>query len=155
MSADGSDVTPADEQAELMRLLSAAVEDVDPVPASALRFAMESRRLIAFEAELAEIVSDSFVEAAATRSSTTVRTVVFQAGDATIRIEVDDSGIAGSISPVDDEAILRLQRVGDEVVDVTVNERGFFFVEGITGRVRFALEADGSRVVSDWVQLQS
>ncbi|MEM9890974.1 MAG: hypothetical protein AAF962_08940 [Actinomycetota bacterium] len=136
---------------ELLDLVAATYERHDPVPPSAQRFALEAHRLVSFDAELAEIVSDSLVDAGADRSSATVRTIEFTFSSGSIRIECG-SELVGLVQPASDDLRLRLDMSSGEPVEVAVSEGGFFTSPAPSGPFRFVLTVGSDVVRTEWLQ---
>jgi hypothetical protein len=128
---------PADDDA-LLAQLRHVVGRLDPVPEAvqiAARAAIEWRTL---DAELAALVHDSAVEAAALAirgAATAPRALTFEAGDLTIEVEadvVDEAGamcLVGQLLPP--QAADVAVRHGDEVIAVRADERGRFVAHGV------------------------
>ncbi len=140
---------PTDDQ--LLALIAAANERHDPVPPSAQRFALESHRLLSFDAELAEIAADSLVEAGADRSSATVRTVEFSFSRGLVRLECG-SELSGLVNPPQDLLGLHLEVARSESIDVDVSPTGFFMCPAPSGPFRLVLTLGDSVVRTEWLQ---
>jgi hypothetical protein len=72
----------------LLALVRDVVEEADPVPASLVHAAKASFTWRTVDAELAALISDSALDGAAVRSRRPPRMLTFNAGEATLLIEV-------------------------------------------------------------------
>ncbi|WP_211357291.1 hypothetical protein [Nocardioides rubriscoriae] len=166
-----TDQTPWDEldDDELMAALAQAVAEAGAVPDRRREAARAAFSWRTVDAELAELLHDSALDAgAAVRSGSAPgvdepRTLSFGSGALALEVEVDGEVVMGQVvgpTPAPGAATVALQRAegaeggeGDEVV-VEVDAAGFFRVEGVvSGPVRFVVRADGWALTSPWVVL--
>lgn len=135
----------------LMESLTGVFEAFDPVPDSARRFALESRRLLSLESELAEIVADSLVGADGSRSGRRARTLELASAGLVIRLECDDE-VAGSIDPFVVGTVVSVQHVDGRSEQLEVSDSGFFLFEAPRTVFRLAVVGDSTSVSTDWIQ---
>ena len=146
---------PADADDELMNILSAAAQRVDPVPEDVTlraRSAIAYRRI---DAELARLTADSLAGAGAMRSeAATERLLTFAADDLEVEVEVTPEGdrrrLIGQLVPT---ATARVSiRHADVTDDITTDELGRF--RGVVGAGPISLRAtwpDGRAIETQWV----
>ena len=81
-----AELSPADR--ELLMILRDMIEETDPVPAALVEAARASFTWRTVDTELAELTSDSALDAAAVRSTRAPRLLTFTAGETTLVVEV-------------------------------------------------------------------
>jgi hypothetical protein len=121
-------------------------------------YAAFSFRTMDEELELISLVYDSLLdqlEADGRRSAVVPRTLVFEAADVSIEIEVDHGRVVGQIAP---------PTAGTVSVDYASGKRGleqvddlgcFAFTLAAPGPIRLRLDTDHGSAVSEWVTLPS
>jgi hypothetical protein len=148
---------PDDELEEELRQLAARLE---PVPPELLRGAVGAFAWRDIDAELAELVFDSLLdaeEASLVRGSPDRRLVSFASGGLTIDVEVTSAGdtrtVLGQIAPPHRGAVDIRRR--QETVTVEADELGRFQAGPLApGPLSIRLRpAVGSPVVTDWLAL--
>ena len=146
-------------EAELRRL----ADDKEPVPAELVQAALDAFGWRDIDAELAELVYDSLVdadEASLVRGSPGHRLVSFAIGGMTIDVEVTSAGpgraVMGQIAPPQRAVVdIRGRR---ETVTVEADELGRFQSGSIPPgpaslRLRPPPGGDGPPIVTDWISL--
>lgn len=134
---------------QLIEMLGHAYAELDPVPESIRSFGRSSRRLIALESELAELVADTMSsELVATRSAGDVRTVRFEIRQVEIELEVDDDMVTGSVEPRCDE--IAVVTMSDRTV-LEVSDRGVFRFELPTEQFRLECSIEGASIRTSFV----
>jgi hypothetical protein len=146
-------------EAELRRLAA----DKEPVPAELVQAALDAFGWRDIDAELAELVYDSLVdadEASQVRGSPGQRLVSFAVGGVTIDVEVTSAGpgraVMGQIAPPQRAVVdIRGRR---ETVTVEADELGRFQSGSIPPgpaslRLRPPPGGDGPPIVTDWISL--
>lgn len=146
----------SDEQ--IILSLGTALRAVDPVPPEVLEAAKAVYTWRTIDAELAELVGDTAVEALAVRGTHAPRILTFAVGPLTLVIEVaeqrDRRRLLGQIV-APRSAEVELDHPGGAVT-VAADELGRFRVEDFpTGPVRLSLRFpdDPGRVVTSWVSV--
>ena len=151
---------PDDELEAELRQLAA---DREPVPAELLQAAMDAFGWRNVDAELAELVYDSLVdadEASLVRGSPGQRLVSFAVGGITIDVEVTSTGAArtvlGQIAPPQRAAVDI--RCTQDTVTVAADELGRFRSGPLPPgpaslRLRPPPGGDGPAIVTDWISL--
>jgi len=143
---------------ELMAELAAAVAEEDAVSyrrRNAARMAFTWRTV---DAELAELLHDSALDAgAAVRSSGGApRTLTFVRGAITLEIEVDGDALLGEV--VDDTgsgpATVTLQRPDADDRSAEADASGFFRFDGVEpGPARFVVAREGWSLTTPWATI--
>lgn len=156
--------TPWDELSddELMAALEAAVAEGDAVPQRRREAARAAFTWRSVDAELAELLHDSALDAGtAVRSSgatgatgaTGPRSLSFGSSGLALEIEVDGGVVMGQVVPPA-RATVHVQAAGGAEVTVEVDPSGFFRVEGVEpGPTRFVARAADWTLTSPWVVL--
>jgi hypothetical protein len=151
---------PDDELEQELRRLA---DDQEPVPAGLIRAAVDAFAWRDIDAELAELVYDSLVdadEASLVRGSSGQRLVSFAAGDMTIDVEVTSAGpertVMGQIAPPQPATVDI--RCPEDTVTVEADELGRFrsgpLPHGPASlRLRPPSGAAGPQIVTDWISL--
>ena len=151
---------PDDELEAELRQLAA---DREPVPAELVQAALNAFGWRDIDAELAELVYDSLVDADETslvRGSPGQRLVSFAVGGITIDVEVTDAGprrsVLGQIAPAQ-RAIVDI-RGPQDTVTVEADELGRFQSGPVPPgpaslRLRPLPGGDGPPIVTDWISL--
>jgi len=149
---------PDDELEAELRGLAA---DREPVPGELLRAAVDAFAWRDIDAEIAELVYDSLLDADAAslvRGPSEQRMVSFAAGGMTIDVEVTGAGpgrqVLGQIAPPQ-RAVVEIRYPGDTVT-VEADELGRFrsgpLPHGPASlRLRPAAGAEGPAIVTDWI----
>lgn len=157
MSADGFDPRGLDDE-QLLDLLGRTLAATDPVPDGVIAGALGAETWRTIDAELAELVFDSALEATGTRAAgpgADTREVTFRAGDVEIELLVPDSPdghLEGQVVPAlgDRAELVSLSGAGTAPVD----ELGRFrFTSVPTGPVRLGIQLPGGWVHTSWVVL--
>ena len=143
-----------DEEAALLARLGETIDETNMVPPWLTRFAYESQRLVTFEGELAEILSDSLTAPAGVRSTSGLRTIEFGVGSVRIRLELQDGSVRGSVDPTASE--LRLVTIDAETsteteASVDLNDRGFFTFALPAVQFRLVATVDDQQIRTDWI----
>ena len=151
---------PDDElEAELRRLAA----DQEPVPAELVQAAVDAFGWRNIDAELAELVYDSLIdadEASLVRGSSGQRLVSFAVGGITIDVEVTSTGpgraVTGQIAPPQ-RAVVDI-RYRQDTVTVEADELGRFRSGPLPPgpaslRLRPPPDGDGPAIVTDWISL--
>jgi len=146
----------SDEQ--LVEALGAALEAADPVPAEVVAAGKATYTWRTIDAELAELVGDTAVEAAAVRGSRAPRILTFAVGTTTLVVEVaehrDKRRLLGQIVAPRSAEVEVDHPSG--VMTVAADELGRFRIDDFPrGPIRLSLRfADTpSRVVTSWVSV--
>ncbi|MEA2502596.1 MAG: hypothetical protein QOD01_2707 [Actinomycetota bacterium] len=136
--------------AELKRVIG----DSDPVPDAVVEAALASRTWRRADAELAELVYDSVVDAALVRSSRGARQLTFEAPGLTVEVEVGPSSLEGQLVPPQPGWVEVRHPQGRLTVDA--DRHGHFRVEAVLhGPVSLRCQPDLARspTVTSWVVL--
>jgi hypothetical protein len=150
-----------DDHEKLLDELRLLVNQVDPVPQEVTRFADAALGWRRIDAELAELLSDSALESAATaaavRSGERARSLTFRSSDLEIDLElqVGDDGVTvlGQLAPAG-RARIEVQRDdGSTFTSVEADELGRFRFElREAGRVRLLVVRDEQPPVeTSWI----
>jgi hypothetical protein len=92
-------------------------------------------------------------DAVTTRSADSRRLLRFSADLESVEIEVLADRVVGQFDPPA-PGVVEVEREGEVVVSVQVDELGFFTIEPVpTGVVRLRCSTAGTRLVTDWVRL--
>lgn len=141
---------------ELVALLGEAVAEGDAVSdrrRAAARGALTWRSV---DAELAELLHDSALDAgAAVRSSADgPRTLSFGSGGLTLELEVEGEDVLGEVVGADAGASVVLQRPEADDVTVPVDGAGFFRLAAVgQGSVRLVVTAGERTLTTPWFTL--
>ena len=161
MSPDHIDPTMLGDD-ELLVLLGRSLAATDPVPAAVLHGAIGAETWRTIDAELAELVFDSALEATGTRSATAApaaREVTFRAGEVEIELLVGEepgAPVEGQVVPPVGELVELASLVADgeaETVDVDALGR-FRFASVPAGPVRLGIRLPSGWVHTTWVVLR-
>jgi hypothetical protein len=147
------------DDASLLALLRGAIEDHDPVPARLVDAAVGSFAWRTIDAELADLVEDSSLDAlAGIRSDGGPRLLTFEFRDTAVVLEVSGSGtsrhmlgqLVGSEGPSSVEV-----RHAAGSVRVDTDDLGRFAVDRVpSGPMSLVCDLTGSlRLVTSWVQV--
>jgi hypothetical protein len=160
MSPDHFDQGSLDDDG-LFDLLVRSLAITDPVPAPVVAAAIGAETWRTIDAELAELVFDSALEATGTRSATAApatREVTFRAGDVEIELLVADGpgGIEGQVVPrVGELAELVSQESAFGNRTAPIDELGRFRFDVVpTGPVRLGIRLPSGWVHTSWVVLR-
>jgi hypothetical protein len=154
-------VTVDDDREKLLDELRLLANDVDPVPSEVTTFADAALGWRRIDAELAELLSDSALESAATaaavRGGERARSLTFRSSDLEIDLELQsgDGGmiILGQIAPAG-RAWIEVQRDDEsKLASAEADELGRFRLElAESGRVRLRVTRDGQAPVeTSWI----
>ncbi len=158
----GTGTTPDEQDRAMLSAVSGMLDRVDPPPAWMVDLAKLSFDLRGIDAELAELVADSRVDApaVAVRSAavaTEPRMLTFESDDLLVEVEVEDDGRGGSVLTGQlvpaQPARIELRQPDQPHRTVEVDELGRFAVDGLTA-APFSLvchRADARPVASAWV----
>lgn len=154
--ADGA-IDAADQA--LLADLREALNWADPVPEALLEAARASFTWRTIDAELAELVADSAMEAAAVRSAAALATrlLTFTADDITVVVEIEEAGAARRLLGqvlLPRAGSIEVRRPGGRQ-STAVDELGRFRAEDVpAGPMQLACRfADGTALVTDWVTI--
>jgi hypothetical protein len=134
----------------------------DAVPASVTDFAKAALTWRRVDAELAELLSDSAVDAepALARGGAVMRSVSFSAGETIVELEVHPDGerrtLLGQLSPAAQRTIVIQHADGSAPVSARSDELGRFRVTiggGGTVRLRIADDAADATVETAWIPI--
>lgn len=145
---------PADES--LLRRLGAVAEEVDPVPAPVLEAARAAIGMRRLDAELAELVHDSALEAAGVRGGGE-RLLSFEVGAVSVELQVTPRGpvvdLLGQLEGLPTAGAAVTVETGGEPLETAVDDRGTFGVRGVAGgRIRLHIAVRGRlTVTTSWV----
>lgn len=140
---------------ELMVALEQAVAETDAVSDRRRAAAQAAFTWRTVDAELAELLHDSALDAgAAVRSGADEpRSLSFASGDLALEVEVDGTTLMGQVVPAT-AATVAVQKAAGEEVSVDVDAAGFFRLEGVEpGPTRFVARAADWTLTSPWVVL--
>ena len=147
---------------ELMALLGEAVAEEAAVSERRRTAARAAFTWRSVDAELAELLHDSALDAgAAVRSGVSEpRTLSFGHSGLTLEVEVDGETLLGQVigtgsaaSAVEPASVL-LERPEADALSAVADAAGFFRLEGVrTGTVRFVVEQGGWSLTTPWVTL--
>ncbi|MBJ7358217.1 hypothetical protein [Nocardioides sp.] len=105
------------------------------------------------DAELAELLHDSALEASAVRGDDAARTLSFASGPLTLEVEVDGDAVMGQVVGAATDSVLMQRSIADDQ-PLPVDPSGFFRVEGVApGPVRFVVQAGDWTLTSPWVAI--
>jgi hypothetical protein len=144
---------------ELMAELAAAVEEEAAVSDRRRTAAKAAFTWRTVDAELAELLHDSALDAgAAVRSgSDKPRTLTFVRGAVTLEIEVDGGSLLGEVIDDDtdsDAATVALQRPNADDRSAEVDAAGFFRFDDVTpGPVRFVVRRGEWQLTTPWAPI--
>ncbi|TNM38592.1 hypothetical protein FHP29_15280 [Nocardioides albidus] len=149
---------------ELMALLGEAVADETAVSERRRTAARAAFTWRSVDAELAELLHDSALEAgAAVRSGpggAEPRTLSFGHSGLTLEIEVDGEVLLGQVigtgeaASASEPASVLLERPDADAQSAETDAGGFFRLEGVrSGTVRFVVEQGGWSLTTPWVTL--
>ncbi|GAA3685905.1 hypothetical protein GCM10022237_50520 [Nocardioides ginsengisoli] len=145
---------------ELLAMLGEAVAEEAAVSDRRRAAARAAFTWRSVDAELAELLHDSALDAgAAIRSSgaTEPRTLSFGHTGLTLEVEVDGDALLGQViggSASDAPATVVLERPDADPASVVADVGGFFRIDGVgTGAVRFVVQQAGWSLTTPWVTL--
>ncbi|WP_183095589.1 hypothetical protein [Nocardioides stalactiti] len=144
---------------ELLAELAAAVAEETAVSDRRRAAAQAAFTWRTVDAELAELLHDSALDAgAAVRSGGDgPRTLSFRRAAVTLEVEIDGDVVLGEVideSGVGDPATVTLQRPGVDDVVVEADASGFFRIEGVgAGSVRFVVARSGWILTTPWATI--
>ena len=154
-------MTVDDDHEKLLEELRLLVNEVDPVPEEVTKFADAALGLRRLDAELADLLSDSALEsaasAAAVRGGERARSVTFRSSDLEIDLEIQrgDGGVTilGQLAPAG-RASIEVQRDDEaKLASVEADDLGRFRLElAEAGRVRLRVARDKQAPVeTSWI----
>jgi hypothetical protein len=155
--------TPPDPDEELMDELRSVLARVDPVPAEVTEFAKAALGWRRLDAELAELLADSVLEAdsaAGVRSEGGSRWITFRSADLAIDLELQIDGdsrlVLGQLAPPLEDATIEVQTAdGMVLASARSDALGRFRLEvsaGGTVRLRVTRPA-GPAVETSWLSV--
>jgi hypothetical protein len=147
--------SPHPDDDELIARLGALAREADPVPDSVLEAGRAAFLLRRLDAELAELVHDSALDAAGAVRGGGERLLSFEGGDVTVELQVtpraDRLALLGQLVGVDPPVGLVVETATGRV-EVPVDEAGMFRQEVAQGLFRLHVTpGDRSAVVTSWV----
>jgi len=150
-----------DRDRELLDELRGVVTEIDPVPPEVTAFAKAAFGWRRVDAELAELLADSALDAEAltgVRGTARSRAVTFEAAELTIEVEIEavDAGLVllGQLAPPRAAAV-EVQRDDGSVAAATeADTLGRFRIElAAGGRIRLRVVSGGAVVETSWLSL--
>lgn len=147
---------------ELAAELAAAVAEEDAVSERRREAAKAAFTWRSVDQELAELLHDSALDAAAVRSVGTVRTLAFGTDGMTLELEVHLGSVLGQVIPEGAAAAplgggsakIGLHRPSGADQTAHADANGFFRLDAVApGPVRFTVEVPGAKLVTPWVTL--
>lgn len=136
---------------QLLALLGAALDEMDPVPADAVATA-HAAHLLRLDGELADLVFDSLVDdrAVGVRDAAAgeVRSLTFAAAGRTIEVDITDDDLVGRVTPPGTGLEL-VQPTGR--TPVAADELGRFRVSLTSGPLRLALSGEPGPATTPWI----
>ena len=143
---------------QLLALLGEAVAEEAAVSDRRRAAARAAFTWRSVDAELAELLHDSALDAgAAVRSaaaSPEPRTLSFGHSGLTLEVEVDDDALLGQVIGGAEPATVVLERPDTDPVSVVADPSGFFRIADVgTGAVRFVVQQAGWSLTTPWVTL--
>ncbi len=160
---DDSDPDTIDEAiaAELLERLAAALAGTEPVPETVLAGARAAFTWRTIDAELAELLHDSALDAgAAVRSAGAAdgpRTLSFRRAAVTLEVEIDGDAVLGEViddGPADAPAVVTLQRPEADDRTTECDPSGFFRFDDVApGPVRFVVGRSGWTLTTPWATI--
>jgi hypothetical protein len=137
---------------EVFAELKRVIGDSDPVPPEVVAAAIASRTWRRVDAELAELVYDSLVDAELVRGSRAGRRITFEGPELTVELEVGPVSIDGQLVPPQPGRVE--VRHPDGTLTVAADDLGHFRVdEMLHGPVSLRCEPDVAAVptVTSWI----
>ncbi len=137
---------------DLFSALKRVVGDSDPVPADVVAAAIASETWRRVDAELAELVYDSVVDAELVRNIRGARQLTFEAPELTVEVEVRPASLDGQIVPP--QAAQIELRHSEGSLTVAADRLGHFRVDHVPrGPVSLRCQPQGGTVptVTSWV----
>lgn len=147
---------------ELLAELGAIARVADPPPAIAFELGRSAFLLRRLDAELAELVSDSLLEASAVRAtSSTTRLMTFEASGVTVEVQVTTDGTSSSILGVvlrpgaGSGGVVHLQTASGPLASSELDGDDRFEFTGVPASLaRLRVEAIGEGVVTtEWINV--
>lgn len=157
MSTD-RDLMPGPDDPEEMGVvddLKRVIGDADPVPPEVLAAAVASRAWRRVDAELAELVYDSVVDAVLVRNRGGARQLTFEASGLTVEVEVGPRTLDGQLVPPQPAQVELRHRHG--TLTVSADRLGHFRVEHVPhGPVSLRCQPDaaGTPTETAWVVIR-
>jgi hypothetical protein len=150
----GDDSINAMTDDELLAELRAALAEADLVTDRQREAARAAFTWRTVDAELAELLHDSALEAAAVRGADDApRTLSFASGELTLEVEIDGDTVMGQVVGAAAQSVV-LQRSVSHDQPLEVDSAGFFRVEGVgPGPLRFVVQAGDWTLTSPWVAI--
>jgi hypothetical protein len=132
--------------------LKAAIATSDPVPVHVIDAALASRTWRRVDAELAELVYDSLLEAALVRDGAGARQLTFESPELTVEVEVGVAALDGQLVPPQPANVVVRHRGGS--VTVAADHLGHFHVDGVPHgplSLRCVSHVSGVAIATSWV----
>ena len=157
MSTDRGPVPGRDdpEELEVFDDLKRVIGDADPVPPEVVAAAVASRTWRRIDAELAELVYDSVVDAVLVRNRGGARQLTFEASGLTVEVEVGPRALDGQIVPPQPAQVELRHRDGS--LSVSADRLGHFRVEQVPqGPISLRCQPDGACTPTEtaWVVIR-
>jgi len=139
---------------ELLAELRAAVAEADLVTDRQRETARAAFTWRTVDAELAELLHDSALEAQAVRGEDdAARTLSFASGELTLEVEIDGETVMGQVVGAAAQSVVLQRSVSDDQ-PLEVDSAGFFRIEGVgPGPLRFVVQAGDWTLTSPWVAI--
>lgn len=139
---------------QLLAELREAVAEADLVTDRQREAARAAFTWRTVDAELAELLHDSALEATAVRGADdAARTLSFVSGPITLEVEIDGDTVMGQVVGKAAESVLLQRSIADDY-PLPVDPAGFFRIEGVApGPVRFVVQAGDWMLTSPWVAI--
>ncbi|HWF42092.1 MAG TPA: hypothetical protein VN738_05225 [Acidothermaceae bacterium] len=142
----------------LLAELRNVVDQADPIPEPVVAAAKAVFTWRTIDAELAELVADSFVTAAGTRTADAARLLTFQADDTEVEVEIAATGatrrITGQLVPPG-PAEITIRWAGGSV-EARTDELGRFSADNVPAlavSLSILRRGAGRPVVTSWVSI--
>jgi hypothetical protein len=145
----------SDDDDRLLEELRAALREAGPPTPTMLAAGRAAFSWASVDAELATLTHDSSEdELAGVRGPTEPpRTLVFQAGQVSVEVELTDTGLVGQLVPPASGEVVLCRPDGD-LAPVSVDELGCFHVERPpSGLVRLRCRVPAGVLLTDWIRI--
>lgn len=153
----GAGVDGSNADHDLLAAIGDLFDEVDPVPRGVVAAALGSFTWRDVDAELAELIEDSELAAAAVRGVGESRLLTFEAASVTVVVEVTElAGGRRLLGQVVPPGVCRLEvRHGSGTTSVETDQLGRFTIETVTpGPVSILCAGEGREpVVTSWVSI--
>jgi hypothetical protein len=138
---------------QLLVHLGLALDELDPVPVDALATAKAALELSRADAELAELVFDSLLDAAQVAMRHDMvegRSLEYVVRGHRLAIELSEDAVLGHLDPAQPARVELESTAGRRSADV--DEHGRFAFTGVRGLLRLhVVVGDGAPVVTPWI----